>query len=154
MGSLVSKFAVAGGALGLSLLAALPVNAQATGLFTVDIGKACWVEGYTNTGATWTVTLTNGESTPLVLEGTGVNFAAMTVKQGSARFDVAGGVIGAFEATYGGNPMNARVKFNNGALLSDSGDPVLFHTIVGGEDGDDDDWQDLILNVTCLHHAG
>ena len=39
-------------------------------------------------------------------------------------------------------------------IASDSGDPAVFHAIVRGEDGGDDDWQDLILNVTCLNHAG
>jgi hypothetical protein len=138
---------------GLAVLAT-PVLADDSGIFDVAIGKACWIEGYTNSGATWTVTVTNGEAVALVLEGTGVNFAPMAVKQGSARFDVTGGVEAKFAATYGGNAMDARVKFVNGSINSDSGDPAVFHTIVGGEDGGDDDWQDLILNVTCLHHAG
>jgi len=127
---------------------------QTSGAFDVSIGKACWVEGYTNTGATWTVTIKNGDATAVVLEGTGENFAQLPVTQGSARFDVSGEVVGTFQATYGGNAMNARVKFSNGLIPSDSGDPAVFHALVGGEDGGDDDWQDMILNVTCLNHAG
>ena len=41
--------------------------------------------------------------------------------------------------------------------LSDSEKPIvaaLFGTTFGGEDSTDDDWQDIIANVTCLHHAG
>ena len=139
---------------GVFAIAATPeAKAEASGFINVSIGKACWVEGYTNAAATWTVKIRNGDSVALVLEGSGTNFAPMTVTQGSRRFDVTGGVVAEVSADYGG-PMDVRLKFGNHTIASDSGDPALFHTVIGGEDGADDDWQDLILNVTCLHHAG
>ncbi|MDJ0630618.1 MAG: hypothetical protein QNJ44_20345 [Rhodobacter sp.] len=143
------------GGFAAAVLASAPhAAAEATGVFDVDIGKACWFAGYTNSAAVWTVTVKDGDDIVLVLEGSGVNFAPMNVAQGNARFDVKSGVSASFKATYGGSALNGRVKFMNGLIPSDSGDPALFHTTVGGEDSTDDDWQDLVLNVTCLHHAG
>jgi len=147
------KRIVLGLALGLGPTGTAAV-AQVEGYFDVAVGKACWVAGYTNSAATWEAAFMNDDQPALVLRGAGTNFAPMQVVSGSARFDAEGEVKAAFKATYQGAEMNARVRFSNATINGDNGDPALFHTVVGGEDSTDDDWQDMIVNVTCLHHAG
>ena len=114
------------------------------------IGKVCWVEAYTNSAATWTMTIKDGGKTVLVYQGKGVNFAPMKVIKGSARFTVRHGAIATFKSATG----KAAIKVRNSVILDSTGDPAVFGSLFGGEDGGDDDWQDILANVTCLHHAG
>ena len=48
----------------------------------------------------------------------------------------------------------ADIKVANYTIDSNRGDPAVFGTTFGGEDSTDDDWQDILANFTCLHHAG
>ena len=72
---------------------------------------------------------------------------------GTGRFVVTGGVSATFNAVYR-QDLEARVKFANVAISDDAGQPVAFHTVVAGEDCSDADWQDLLLNMTCLRKPG
>ena len=113
-------------------------------------GKACWIAAYTNSAANWTMTIKDAEATVAVFQGSGVNFAPMKVVQGNARVTVKNGLTATFKSSTG----KAGIKIANHTINSDSGDPAVFGTSFGGEDGGDDDWQDLLANFTCLHHAG
>lgn len=116
----------------------------------VAVGKACWVEAYTNSAATWTMTVKDGDKTVLVFQGSGVNFAPMKVIKGNPRFTVRNGATVTFKSATG----KAAIKIKNSTIASSNGDPAVFASLIGGEDGGDDDWQDILANVTCLHHAG
>jgi len=94
--------------------------------------------------------ITNGGKVAVVMKGRSTNFAPMKVVQGSARFVVKGGVIGKFKSATG----KTYIKIRNVVIPSDNGDPAVFGHLIGGEDSTDDDWQDILANVTCLHHAG
>ncbi len=140
----------------LAFAAALSLSTQAGAAtsepFDVDvsIGKACWVAAYTNAGATWTMTVKDGNSVAVVFRGAGTNFAPMKVIQGRARFNVKSGITVTFQSGTG----KADIKVANYSINSNSGDPAVFGTTFGGEDSTDDDWQDILANFTCLHHAG
>ncbi len=127
-----------------------PAKSQEVYYLEVAIGKACWVEAYTNSAATWTMTVKDGDKTVLVYQGSGVNFAPMKVIKGSARFTVRNGATVTFKSATG----KAAIKITNSTIASSNGDPAVFGSLIGGEDGSDDDWQDILANVTCLHHAG
>ena len=136
-----------------ALLGAGQAHAEATGLFDAVLGQTCWVQGYTNTAAIWTVNIMTGEDQAVVLHGSGEDFIPMNAIAANSRFVVTGGVRAEFSAVYQ-QDLDARVKFANVAVNDDSGQPVAFHTVVAGEDGSDADWQDLLLNVTCLRKPG
>ena len=144
------KLSSVGFALAFGVLTPMVANADNSIAIDVAIGKACWVEAYSNSAATWTMTVTNGDATAAVFSGSGVNFSQMPVVQGSARFDVTGRVVATFASTIN----KAEVKAAATTINGDSGVPAVFHTLIGGEDGGDDDWQDILASFTCLHNAG
>ena len=136
-----------------ALIGAGQAQAEATGLFDAALGQTCWAQGYTNTAAIWTVTITSGEDDVVSLHGSGEDFIPMNATSGNTRFLVTGGVQASFSAVHQ-QDLDARVKFANVAIKDDAGQPVAFHTVVAGEDGSDGDWQDLLLTVTCLRKPG
>lgn len=139
-------------ALAASACASTTASAATSQPFYVDvsIGKACWAAAYTNAGATWTMTVKDGNSVAAIFRGAGTNFAPMKVIKGSARFTVKSGITVTFQSGTG----KADIKVVNYVIKSNSGDPAVFGTTFGGEDSSDDDWQDILANFTCLHHAG
>lgn len=143
-----SAIVVLGAVFGLTSGAAMAAETHV--VIDAVIGKACWIEGYTNTSITWTVTVKDGDTTAAELQGSGVNFNQMAVTKGNARFDVSYGVV----LEVSNNSGRADLKIANPMIMADHGGPAVFGALVGGEDGGDDDWQDLLLNVTCLHNAG
>lgn len=136
-----------------AFLGAGQAHADATGIFDAALGQTCWVQAYTNTAAIWTVNITSGENEVVVLHGSGEDFIPMNAISGNTRFVASDGVRAEFSAVYQ-QDLDARVKFENVAVNDDSGQPVAFHTLVAGEDGSDGDWQDLLLNMTCLRKPG
>ena len=131
---------------------ASPALAQSSETLDIDVsqGKACWAEAYTNAGATWTMTLKDGDDTVAVFQGAGTNFAPMQVIEGSARFTVKSSITATF--TSGTGMVDMQIVYST--INSPNGDPAVFGHLIGGEDSTDDDWQDILANITCLHHAG
>jgi len=127
-------------------------SAQAEVRLPIDAsdGKACWVAAYTNSAAVWTLTILTGTATAVKMSGSGINFAPMKVIEGNARFTVKSGLEAIFDSSTG----RTEVKLKASTIVNKKGDPAVFGNLFGGEDGTDDDWQDILVNVTCLHHSG
>ena len=120
--------------------------------FNVDSskGKTCWVHAYTNSSATWTMIVSDGETPIAEFQGTGVDFTPIAAAKGVEHFKANDGVSVAFSSSTGKADVRAAAHM----IPDDNGGPAVFGTAFGGEDGSDDDWQDILAVFTCLNNVG
>jgi len=113
-------------------------------------GKDCWVEAYTNSSATWTMIVSDGDDPIAEFQGTGTDFVSMPAVKGPAKFVAKLGISVTFQSSTG----KADIKAVGNIIPTDNNGPAVFGTAFGGEDGSDDDWQDVLAVFMCLNKAG
>ncbi|EBA04159.1 hypothetical protein RB2150_06648 [Rhodobacterales bacterium HTCC2150] len=136
-----------------SIAMGLGTTAMADGsTFEVDSsqGKTCWVHAYTNSSATWTMIVTDGDTPIAEFQGSGVDFNPMPAAKGLEHFVVKEGIHVDFSSSTGKADVRAAAHM----IPDDNGGPAVFGTAFGGEDGSDDDWQDILAVFTCLNNVG
>ena len=71
----------------------------------------------------------------------------MKVIIGNARFTVKARV----QAKFASYMRKVEVKIQATTINNKNGDPRVFGFLINGEDGDDEDWRDVVATITCLH---
>ena len=121
-------------------------------IVTIDvaIGKSCAISAFTNAANEWTMRVMNGDKLAALYKGAGTDFKPMVLAEGESSFVVEDSVKAFFSA---GSDKFA-VRQGESAILTDKQGPSVFSTLIGGEDGSDDGWQDIVATITCLRIDG
>lgn len=108
-------------------------------------GAKCALSAYTNAADTWTMTISQapGVEPFNTQEGTGEDNTPMKWTSGNAVFTAEGEYVYlAFSASNGGK----LVEMHTGSGFAEG----TSSAIMNGEDGGDQDFNDVIANVTCI----
>ncbi len=114
--------------------------------------RDCSVSGFTNTEAKWRIELVRGPAKEIVvvLEGEGLDRQPLDVVEGQARFIGTSFVSLVSTVTLNGAPIDSRFQSVGGTISNAEGEPSVIMSVIGGEDGSDNDWQDMVLTLTCV----
>lgn len=135
------------------LLSTIGEQVAAESLFqqeTLSGVRDCAVTAFTDTDAVWRVTSShlNGEAV-FVIEGTGEGRVPMTVVEGSLTFQTNTYLLIEYEVTRKGEKIDISEKRFGGTIYNNNGLTSVFGDTIAGEDGEDGDWQDMVLTITC-----